>query len=398
MISIPYHTYIIFLIDILVYTFTFFLIKVDIFKLYSENDFLIIEYLFFWDNMATKQRLFLTETYNSFYIYLKYTIYQIQLTNINKNIKIKSKFLYSTYLSSTQQYENVPFVLVSIIPNNKNFTKKLLICAHFDGHNLTSGGTAYDDAIHVVSMLGTIHAISKNRDFNLDTQVDFLFDGAEEYGLVGAYQYIEYLKNNNMTETYDYLNLESMGGSPPYLFVIKNNKGNFRIQKALSKTTGSILFTMNFIYESGIVTSSTDHVVFNEQNWTGGVNVFLGKGSVYHSKYDKINDLFEGYGHLNIAGNQLLNFVLNYKAENDGENGNSVGYGIAPICIALPSLFFYITNPIIFIAAVILIIIKERNSMKEFFWDLLKEFIIFIIIIGIFIIVGLLVCGVNSNV
>ena len=25
-----------------------------------------------------------------------------------------------------------------------------------------------------------------------------------------------------MTETYDYLNLESMGGSPPYLFVIKN--------------------------------------------------------------------------------------------------------------------------------------------------------------------------------
>lgn len=102
--------------------------------------------------------------------------------------------------------------------------------------------------------------------------------------------------------------------------------------------------------------------------------------------------------HLNIAGNQLLNFVLNYKAENDGENGNSVGYGIAPICIVLPSLFFYITNPIIFIAAVILIIIKERNSMKEFFWDLLKEFIIFIIIIGIFIIVGLLVCGVNSNV
>ena len=189
-----------------------------------------------------------------------------------------------------------------------------------------------------------------------------------------------------------------MGGSPPYLFVIKNNKGNFRIQKALSKTTGSILFTMNFIYESGIVTSSTDHVVFNEQNWTGGVNVFLGKGSVYHTKYDKINDLFEGYVHLNIAGNQLLNFVLNYKAENDGENGNYVGYGIAPICIVLPSLFFYITNPIIFIAAVILIIIKERNSMKEFFWDLLKEFIIFIIIIGIFIIVGLLVCGVNSNV
>ena len=396
MISIPYHTYIIFLIGILVYTFTFFLIKGDIFKLYSGNDFPIAEYSIFWKNMTKEQRLFLTETYNSFYIYLRDTIDQIQSTNINKNIKIESKFLNSTYLSPNQQYENVPFVLVSIIPKNKNFTKKLLICAHFDVHNLTSGGTAYDDAIHVVSMLGTIHAITKNGDFNLDTQVDFLFDGAEEYGLVGAFQYIEYLKNNNITENYDYLNLESMGGSPPYLFVIKNDKGNFRIQKTLSKTTGSILLAMNFIYESGIVTSSTDHVVFNEQNWTGGVNVFLGKGSVYHTKYDKINE-DKSYEHLKIAGNQLLNFVLNYKAENDGENGNSVGYGIAPICIVLPSLFFYITNPIIFVIAVIFIIIKERNSIKEFFWDLLKEFIIFIIIIGIFIIVGLLVCGINSN-
>ena len=396
MISIPYHTYIIFLIGILVYTFTFFLIKGDIFKLYSGNDFPIAEYSIFWKNMTKEQRLFLTETYNSFYIYLRDTIDQIQSTNINKNIKIESKFLNSTYLSPNQQYENVPFVLVSIIPKNKNFTKKLLICAHFDGHNLTSGGTAYDDAIHVVSMLGTIHAITKNGDFNLDTQVDFLFDGAEEYGLVGAFQYIEYLKNNNITENYDYLNLESMGGSPPYLFVIKNDKGNFRIQKTLSKTTGSILLAMNFIYESGIVTSSTDHVVFNEQNWTGGVNVFLGKGSVYHTKYDKINE-DKSYEHLKIAGNQLLNFVLNYKAENNGENGNSVGYGIAPICIVLPSLFFYITNPIIFVIAVIFIIIKERNSIKEFFWDLLKEFIIFIIIMGIFIIVGLLVCGINSN-
>ena len=27
----------------------------------------------------------------------------------------------------------------------------------------------------------------------------------------------------NKTENYDYLNLESMGGSPPYGFVIKNN-------------------------------------------------------------------------------------------------------------------------------------------------------------------------------
>jgi len=57
----------------------------------------------------------------------------------------------------------------------------------------------------------------------------------------------------NKTENYDYLNLESMGGSPPYGFVIKNNQGNYRIQKALSKARGSILLACNYIYASNFV-------------------------------------------------------------------------------------------------------------------------------------------------
>ena len=124
---------------------------------------------------------------------------------------------------------------------------------------------------------------------------------------------------------YDYLNLESMGGGPPYGFVIKNDEGNYRIQKALSKTRGSILLASNYVYATKFTSSITDHQVFDKMKWKGGVSVFLGKGSVYHSKYDKIDK----EEHLKIAGNQLLDFVLNY--EKDGFEGNSVGYGIAPI-------------------------------------------------------------------
>ena len=386
-IYVPYHTYIIFAMGLITYTFTLLLINGNLFNLYSSNDFPTKEYFEFWKNMTSEQRLFLSETYYKFYIDFKQRILDIQNSNKNKYINIESKFLNSDHISLCKQYENVPFVLVSLIPKNKtDIKKKLLVASHFDGHNLTDGGTAYDDAIHTVTMLGVIDAISR-KDIELNTQVDFLFDGAEEFGLVGAYQYVDYLKENNITEKYDYLNLEAMGATPPYAFVIKNSFGNYRVQKALSKTRGTILMALNFIVDSGYIGSTTDHEVFNKENWTGGVNVFLGHASLYHSKYDKIGK----EDHLNIAGCQLLDFVLKYETEDDSYNGNSVGYGIAPMCVVLPSLFFYIVNPIIFVVAVVLIVIKERKQWKEFLFDLLFQFISFIIILVIFIIIGLFV-------
>ena len=393
MIPLPYHIYILFIIGILIYTFTLSLINGNLFNLYSNNEFPDKEYFEFWKNMTSEQRLFLSETYYKFYLNFKQKIINIAETNKNKKITIDTKFLQSNRLTPHYQYENVPFVLVSLIPKGKTTSKKLLICSHFDGHNLTSGGTAYDDAIQTVSMLGVIDAISKNDELELSTQVDFLFDGAEEFGLVGAFQYVDYLKNNSLSENYDYLNLEAMGGSPPYVFVLKNSEGNYRVQKALSKSRGTILLGMNFVFDQGVISSSTDHVVFNEQNWTGGVSVFLGKGSVYHSKYDKI----EKREHLRIAGAQLLDFVKNYEPENDGYNGDSIGYGIAPICIVLPNLVFYIVNSIVFLIGVGLIIFKERKNIKEFLFDLLFEFICFIVVLAIFIIIGLLVYLANSN-
>ena len=238
---VPYHTYIVFAIGLIVYTFTLLLINGNLFNLYSSNDFPTKEYFEFWKNMTSEQRLMLTETYYKFYIDFRQRILDIQNSNKNKNIDIEAKFLNSTHISLYMQYENVPFVLVSLIPKNKtDIKKKLLVASHFDGHNLTDGGTAYDDAIHTATMLGVIDAISR-KDIELNTQIDFLFDGAEEFGLIGAYQYVAYLKENNITEKYDYLNLEAMGGTPPYAFVIKNSFDNYRIQKTLSKIRGTIL-------------------------------------------------------------------------------------------------------------------------------------------------------------
>ena len=387
----PFLIYSLFFIGLLIYVFTLLLINGKLFNLYSNNDYPYEDSLKFWKDMTSYQRLVLTETYYRFYLYFKQNLEKINNAKSNKNIIIRVKYLNSNYTDKYSKYSNVPFILVSLIPTGVNtFSKKLLICSHFDGHNLTDGGTAYDDAIHVASMFGTIKALAEN-ELKINTQVDFLFDGGEEYGLIGAKQYAEYLNLNNKTENYDYLNLETMGGGPPYGFVIKNDEGNYRIQKALSKTRGSILLASNYVYATKFTSSNTDHEVFNGMKWKGGVSVFLGKGSVYHSKYDKIDK----EEHLKIAGNQLLDFVLNY--EKDGFNGNSVGYGIAPICIVFPMLVMYILIPIIFIASVIVIIFKEKSQIKVFFLDLLKQLGCIFIVLFLFVIESLFVYLFNSN-
>ena len=125
LIYVPYHTYIVFAIGLIVYTFTFLLIKGNLFNLYSSNDFPSKEYFEFWKNMTSEQRLFLTETYYKFYIDFRRRILDIQSSNKNTKIDIEAKFLNSTHLSLMMQYENVPFVLVSLIPKNKTDIKKI---------------------------------------------------------------------------------------------------------------------------------------------------------------------------------------------------------------------------------------------------------------------------------
>ena len=398
----PLLTYILFILGIFIYIFTLFLVNGKLFNLYLQSDFddKYNEYKELWRDMTSVQRLVLSETYYQFYLNLTEKLNEINENNLNndkRNIEINITNITYNFTRKVSKYLYVPSILVSLIPKgqkNEN-EKKLLICSHFDGHNLTEGGTAYDNAINVISMLGTIDTLI-NTNKKLKTQVDFLFDGSEEYGLMGAYHLVDYLNsksdNNSIKTKYDYLNLESMGAEPPYGFVIKSDNGNYRIQKALSITRGSILMASNYIYATKFTSSFTDHQVFDDEGWKGGVSVFLGKGSAYHTKYDRINK----EEHLKIAGNQLFNFVLNYNS--NGYDGNSFGYGIAPICVVLPSLVIYIISPIIFIMAIISIIYKERNNNKKLFLkDLLKQLLVFIIVLCIFLLQGILVYLFNSN-
>ena len=371
------------------YYFFYFLTKGEIISLYKEDNRYDIEDAFsLWKNLTSEQRLISSDTYYNSYINFINLIKNVTKSKINSNIDILIDIQIQDYKNSTYYYSNIHNVIISIIPKNipkeKNY---LLIASHFDGHNLTEGGTAYDDTIHIASIYGAIKALAMN-DIKIKQRIDFLIDGCEEFELVGAYNFINLLKEKNISYTYDYLNLESMGSSSPYMFVIKNLEGSYRIQKALSKTYGTIMLCYNYIFDLGVIGSGTDHEAFNLMGWKGVVNVFLGEASHYHSIYDKIIPI-KSKEHLKIAGYQLFQFILNY--ENKGYNENGVAYGISPFIIILPSYLIYTFGVILFITVYYLLFNKLKGQFKDIIKDIYKFFIILISVFCAFVLQGIII-------
>ncbi len=397
------HIFLIYLITISLYYFFQLLSEGKIIQMYSNNNFNDEKYIKLWKETTSYQRYTFSDSYYKFIQKIEILLTELKQSKKNPNIEIEiEKLINTTYNKSSSKYKNTPTIIVKLIPKNKNLTNKnkLLIAAHFDGHNLTEGGTAYDDQINIISMIGTIDALINN-NYNINTQIDFLFDGLEELGLISVRAFVNIYNKSNTQ--YDYLNLEGMGSYTPYVYILKNNLGSKNIIKSLVKTKGTILLPLNFLYDRNITSSSTDCVVFNEQNWKGGMNVFIGLTSHYHSKYDKI---YKDY-HLSICGHQLLDFVINYFPFDDKENGNVFSYGISPFSLYVTDTFVYSFVPVVFIGICVLIYIfeikmKNENDENNFLNDIFKGFICIIIMIIFFILEGLLSyffnpCSFGSN-
>ena len=372
------HIILIYLITISLYYLFQLLSEGKIIQIYSNNNFNDEKYIKLWKETTSYQRYIYSDSYYKFIQKLETHLSNLKSSKKNPNIEIEiEKIINTTYNKSSSKYKNTPTIIVKLIPKNKNLTNKnkLLIAAHFDGHNLTEGGTAYDDQ--------TIDALINN-NYKINTQIDFLFDGLEELGLISVRSFINIYNKSNTQ--YDYLNLEGMGSYTPYVYILKNNLGSKNIIKSLVKTKGTILLPLNFLYDRNVTSSYTDCVAFNEQNWKGGMNVFIGLSSHYHTKYDKI---YKDY-HLSICGHQLLDFVINYFPDDDKENGNVFSYGISPFSLYLTDTFVYSFVPIFFIIIILFICFIEGNEKNNYnvLSEIIKGFIGIIFILGFYFLEG----------
>ena len=177
-----------FILNIILYFIFKLLNEGSIINLYPQNKFNDEKYINLWKETTSYQRYTFSDTYYKFIEKLNSHLISLSQNKRNNKINIKiKKYINETYITSNSKFKYSPFFLVSLIPNNINITNKnkLLIAAHFDGHNLTNGGTAYDDQVNIISMLGTIEALLNN-DYNINSQIDFLFDGLEEIDLIAV--------------------------------------------------------------------------------------------------------------------------------------------------------------------------------------------------------------------
>ena len=382
-IIIKIHIFVYYLLSIIIYFLIKSLCEGTLIQLYSNNKFNDTKYFDLWNKTTSYQRFIFSDSYYTFLNTLKSLLEELKNNKKNPNINITiTNYINESYITNTKIVKNLENIIVTLTPINNTYKEKnkLLICSHFDGHNLTKGGTAYDDQIHVISMLGTIDAIINNNE-TINTQIDFLFDGFEENGLDGARNFIYSIKNKTNIK-YDYLNLESMGSSTPYLFTLKSKNGSKNIQNALSNSKGTIFLPLNFLFNTKITTSTSNHIVFDENGFKGGLNVFLGLGSHYHTKYDNIKNK----EHLFIAGHQLLDFVLNFNPyDNDNDNNNVYSFGICPFCFIISSTFCILIIIFFFISTYAYIYLYEGKNIKKCLFEILKFVIMFILVLLFFI-------------
>jgi len=343
-------------IGLFIYMFYSAFIDGYLFSLHPKTDFDSQKSYLFWIDMTSTHRLVFSDEYEAFFQRFLSTLQAMENQNPNIDVSVKREEKdITTELGLFISLKDVHNILVVLTPKDETLKKNkpLLICAHMDGHALEFGGTAYDDAINCVAMYGCIDALLR-KDIKIQEPIYFLFDGSEEFGLQGAQVFADLHGDTD----FNYLNLEAMGSSRPFALLTKSSTNSRAIQSAYSKVKGAIGVTfINDLYNSGITDSGSACSIFDKANWTGAMSVFLGAGTHYHTKYDMIYNSLD----LELAGNQLLQFLINYKPS---PNGNAASYGIAPFMVVMPNKALYVIVPITFCIVVCSIIFFSAFSIR----------------------------------
>ena len=84
-----------------------------------------------------------------------------------------------------RHYSNVQNIIARLSMNDRSNDKALLVNSHFD--SAKEGPGASDDEVNLVAMLEVIRSIMINPNINLNYDIIFLFNGAEESGLLASH-------------------------------------------------------------------------------------------------------------------------------------------------------------------------------------------------------------------
>ena len=279
-------------------------------------------------------------------------------------------YLYSTYYS---QIKNVIARVSRKDKSTRNNT--LLINSHFD--SAKEGPGASDDEINVVVMLEALRSIVNNPDITLNRDIIFLFNGAEESGLLASHGFIT--QHRWADDVSAYINLEAVGsGGREMLFQSTSKELMRSYMKAAPYPFSNIVGQE--IFQANIIPSDTDFRIFRDygNTYEGGLDfAFIKNGYVYHTRHDTIDKIPDGS--IQQAGDNLLNVVLDFVSkpiENRSSDDDLVffdvfglfmmSYSWNPTGIAV-NISVAILTILIMIADIVLIYKVEGTKFWTFF-------------------------------
>jgi len=192
-------------------------------------------------------------------------------------------------------------------------TPPLLMSAHIDSKN--TGPGAYDDAAGIAAMMEMAELLVEST-ISPKVPVILLFVGTEELGLDGSRLFV---KSNISVSSY--LNVESLGPGLP-MMLLQKGYGSSETIKAWKKQPGMIIATLiDDVIDAGIVSSTSDSVVYRKKEIPGVEALYIGNPTMYHTRGDSIGPA----EHLQLLGNAMIKLIYNIDPKAKQEKMTAIG-------------------------------------------------------------------------
>ncbi|KAJ7986832.1 hypothetical protein DPEC_G00332500 [Dallia pectoralis] len=181
-----------------------------------------------------------------------------------------------------QYYDRISNIAVRLEPKDgaKHF---MLANCHFDSVPNSPG--ASDDAVGCAVMLEVLHSLA-NLSTPLKHGVVFVFNGAEEDGLMGSHGFIT--QHPWAKQVRAFINLEAAGVGGKEMMFQAGPDNPWLVQayvQAAKHPFASVL--AQEIFQSGMIPSSTDFAIYTSYGHIPGIDLaFMKNGFLYHTKYD----------------------------------------------------------------------------------------------------------------
>ena len=199
-------------------------------------------------------------------------------------------------------YSDIPNLVVRLSSGSSR--PALLLNCHFD--SAVQGEGASDNAVNCGIMVDIIRVIVTNKQINLINDVIFLFNGAEESGLLSAHGFIT--QHAWADDVAAFINLEGAGsGGRELLF---QSGSDWILQSYIRSAPHPFASVIGQeIFQSGLIPSDTDYRVFRDHGHVPGLDIaYVAEGYVYHTEYDTAGRI--PLGTIQRAGENILAVTL----------------------------------------------------------------------------------------